>query len=226
MRVSVIIPTLDEAESIATGIDRAWEAGADQVIIADGGSRDATIERVAAARAELVSGPPGRGRQLSQGAAQATGDVLLFLHADCWLPAGTIDQVRRALTETTVAATAFRQSIDAPGFAYRLLEWGNGFRARRRQLPYGDQGIAMRRATFESLGGFAEVPLLEDVLLMRAARRQGRIALLPGPLHISARRWQKHGVIRQTMRNWTILTAFALGVSPERLARWYRPHAR
>lgn len=98
------------------------------------------------------------------------------------------------------------------------------WRVRRRGLAYGDQGIFVRRAVFEALGGFPEVRLMEDVMLMQALRRRSRPAPLPGPVYVSPRRWQKHGVLRQTVRNWLLLSAFRLGVHPDRLAAFYAPH--
>jgi hypothetical protein len=107
---------------------------------------------------------------------------------------------------------------------YRCLDRGNAARVRWRGSAYGDQAIWMRRQLFFDLGGFPDVPLLEDLLLMRRFRRRAWPVLLPGPLHVSARRWQRHGVMRQTLRNWSILAAHACGASPQRLAHWYRRH--
>jgi len=150
--------------------------------------------------------------------------VLLFLHADNWLERNAIAQIRSALRDPSVLGGAFRQHIDAPGHCYRLLEWGNAARVRWRGLPYGDQGIFLRRTVFEQLGGFPQIELMEDLYLMRRLRRLARPVLLPGPLHVSARRWRRHGLIRQTLRNWALLTAERCGVSPDQLARYYPPH--
>ena len=121
-------------------------------------------------------------------------------------------------------AGAFRQRIDAAGWLYRWLERGNAWRARRWARPLGDQGIFVRRGLFERIGGFPETALMEDVLLVRRIRQYSRPILLPGPIHISARRWQRHGVIRQTARNWLLLAAFGLGVNPDQLSAFYPPH--
>jgi hypothetical protein len=118
----------------------------------------------------------------------------------------------------------FRQQIEAPQSIYRWLEWGNRLRIRWLGSAYGDQGIFVRREIYEASGGFPLVPLMEDVLLMRQLRRRYKVTLLPGPLHVSPRRWQANGPIRQTIRNWSLMTAFRCGVSPERLARFYRRH--
>jgi len=158
---------------------------------------------------------------MNAGAAASRGDVLLFLHADNWLAPDAADQVRRAVAEANVLGGAFLQRIDADGWRYRMLERGNAWRVERLWMPYGDQGIFMRRETFARLGGFPEVRLMEDLLLMRRFRCLSRPVLLPGPLHVCARRWQQRGVIRQTLRNWLLLTAERLGVSPDRMARFY-----
>jgi rSAM/selenodomain-associated transferase 2 len=218
----VIIPALNEAANIAAAIDRAWKAGAHEVIVVDGGSADGTLESAAAHNCLALSSARGRGVQQNTGARRAIGEVLLFLHADTWLAPGSAGQAITALHDDGVVAGAFRQRIEAAGVLYRLLERGNALRARCGR-PYGDQGIFVRRDAFEQVGSFPEVPLLEDVLLTRQLRRLGRIVLLPGPLYVSARRWRRNGVLRQTLRNWRILAAAKRGVRPERLAGLYGP---
>lgn len=224
MKVSVIIPALNEASVIATSVRRAWEAGADEVLVVDGGSEDQTPSIAESATCRLVVAPRGRASQQNAAAALARGDVLLFLHADNWLPPAAIDQIRHALDDAPAVHGAFRQRIDAPGIGFRILEWGNARRVRWFGLPFGDQGIFIRRGRFDELGGFPQVDLMEDVLLARQLRRQEWPLLLPGPLFVSPRRWQRHGIVRQTLRNWSLLAAQRLGVSPDRLARHYRRH--
>ena len=222
----MIIPALNEAEQIEAAIVSAREAGAGEVLVADGGSQDETLSRALAAGAVTVSSPCGRSAQQNRAARQATGDVLLFLHADCRLPSTAAEQVAEVLGDARVVAGAFRQRIDAKGFGFRLLESGNAWRASWLRRPYGDQGLFVRKAVFQRLGGFPEVRFLEDLLLVRCLRTRGRLVLLPGPLLVSARRWQRHGLCRQTLRNWCILLAEKLGVSPDRLASHYGRHDR
>ena len=226
MRLSIIIPALNEAAVIERAISAAWQAGADEVILADGGSQDNTVPLAQAAGCQVVTSRPGRARQQNVGAARATGDILLFQHADNWLEETALSQVKNALQNPNLVAGAFRQRIDFPGRLYRYLERGNAWRARCWGLPYGDQGIFLRRQTFEQVGRFPEVPLMEDVLLMQRVRRKRRPILLAGPIHIDARRWQRHGIVRQTIRNWTLLAALQLGASPDDLARFYPRHDR
>lgn len=222
MRLSIVIPTLNEAAGIEQNIQRAWELRPHEVVVSDGQSQDGTGDLARSAGATVVTSARGRGRQLNAGARVATGDVLLFLHADCWLESPAASQIELALRDEAVVGGAFRQRIDHDRPVFRWLEWGNSLRVRWRRMPYGDQGIFVRRSAFEAVGGFAEVRLMEDVLLMREfRRRRWRIELLPGPIHVDPRRWLKHGVVRQTLRNWMLLAGLRLGISPDRLAEHY-----
>ncbi|MEN0109937.1 MAG: TIGR04283 family arsenosugar biosynthesis glycosyltransferase [Planctomycetota bacterium] len=224
--LSVLVPTLNEAERIeacvasAYGLARAW-SGPIEVIVADGGSGDDTRDRASTAGALVLESPPGRGGQLRAAAAASVGDVLLMLHADCVIDPAAGGQLREAIRDRGVQVGAFRQRIEAAGIAYRLIEHGNAFRARRLRLPYGDQAIFLRRETLAAIGGLPNLPLMEDVALMQRVRRIARPALLAGPVKVSARRWRSNGVVRQTLRNWALLAAFAAGVPAERIASCY-----
>ncbi len=222
MRVSVIIPMFNEADRIEAAIDHAWAAGAGEVIVVDGQSSDDSLALAKGCRCLATTAPRGRATQQNEGARRATGDVLLFLHADNHLAAGGISQITAALRDDRVLGGAFRQNIESDRRIYRLIEWGNALRVCWLRRPYGDQAIFMRREVFEQLGHFPEVNLMEDVLLMKAFSRTARPVLLDGPLYVSARRWQRHGAIRQTLRNWALVAALRLGVSPDRLARYDR----
>jgi len=227
LRISFIIPTLNEAEHVEWAVSRAWEAGACEVIVADGGSMDDTVAIARRLTCRLVCCQvAGRGIQQNAGADVARGDVVLFLHADNWLEPQAGRQISQLLGDGKWSVGAFAQAIDAEGPVYRWLERGNAMRARRLGLAYGDQGIFLRRELFQQLGGFAPVRLMEDVdLMQRLRRRREPVAVLPGPIHVSPRRWQQHGVVQQTLRNWSLLTAFHLGVSPDYLAGLYE-HGR
>lgn len=224
MRISVVIPALHEAGQIAEVIRSTRLAGDCEILVVDGGSRDQTAELAAEADRVLTT-PPGRAIQQNAGAATSTGEVLLFLHADCRLPPGGLDAIRAALQEPRYVGGCFRQQIDAKGWKYRLMEEGNAARVRLLKWAYGDQGIFVRRTVFEELGGFPELRLMEDLFFMKRLKREGRIALIDPPLQISARRWQKTGLLRQTLRNWSLITLAHCGISPNRLARFY-PHVR
>ncbi len=223
LRISTVIPVLNEQDRVEQAVQQAWEAGSDEVIVADGGSTDATCEISQALSCTTITSRRGRAAQQNAGAQQARGEVLLFLHADTHLPPGGADQIRRLLADPSAGAGFYFQRIEAAGFIYRWLERGNAWRGRWGR-PYGDQGLFFRRELFAQLGGFPDVPLLEDLLITRITSQKTHFHQLPGPLYVSARRWRRHGVLRQTARNWAILAAHRLGASPERLAGWYRPH--
>lgn len=223
-RISVVIPTLNEAETISQAVCRAKALEPCEIIVADGGSCDQTARLARTAGCTVIESPPGRGIQLNRGAEQAAGDTLLFLHADNWLDPAAPAQIAKVLADPKIGGGGFRQRIDASHAVYRLLERGNALRATARSLFYGDQGIFVRSETFHRLGGFADVQLMEDVIFSRKLRRQSRMVLLPGPIHVSPRRWQQHGVVRQTLRNWMLVTALTLRVPPDRLARFYPMH--
>lgn len=220
--ISVIVPTLNEAENIPDLVENVRHCGECELIVVDGGSTDATWDRAAGADLRLRS-EPGRAVQQNAGAAASRGDVLLFLHADCRLEPKAFEAIRQALSDPKCVGGCFRQRIDADGWAYRLLECGNALRVRWFGLAYGDQGIFVRREVFERIGGFPKLRLMEDVYLMKRLRRERPFRLIDARLHVSPRRWQQHGIIRQTQRNWTLLLLAHCGVSPNRLARFYPP---
>lgn len=219
--LSIVIPTLDEAAEIAGLLRRLRQPGV-ELIVADGGSCDRTREIAAACGARVVRASPGRGTQMNAGSAVARGGVLLFLHADTSLPDDFIELIREALSDPSVAVGAFRFAIERAGVTSRLLESAVRLRCKLLRLPYGDQAYFMSRETFDRLGGFAEIPLMEDVDLVRRARRLGRVVVLDAAATTSARRWERAGLLRTTAVNQACLVGYALGVSPQRLARWRR----
>lgn len=225
MNVSVVIPTLNEEQQILPCIRSAEDAGAAEIIVADGGSTDRTIEAIAD-RAQVVRAPAGRASQQNAGAAAAAGSVLLFLHADCRLSATSIQTAAAAFAaEDTLVAACFQQQIDHPGRRYRLVARGNAWRVRTLGWAYGDQGICVRSTAFAQVGGFPALQFMEDLFIMKALKRLGRVRLLDANVAVSARRWESRGVVRQTLRNLSLITAAQLGVSPNRLARFY-PNVR
>ncbi len=218
--ISVVIPTMNEVRSIAACIESARVAGATQIIVVDGGSSDGTLEAARQAGAtEVVGSGRGRGVQLNHGAAVASGQMILFLHADNQLGNECLNQICQS---ADVIWGAFRQRIDSPRALFRIIEQGNAMRVTWLGKPFGDQAVFVRRDVFEQQGGFAAIPLMEDVELAQRLRRIAGPLLLDGPVTISARRWQENGVLRQTVRNWTIQAAYRLGIPAERLARYYR----
>lgn len=222
MKVSIVIPALNEAPRIARVVECSRELEPHEVIVVDGQSTDDTCAQAAAADRVLAS-IPGRAAQQNLGASEASGDVLLFLHADSRLEPGCLGSIDRCLRDERFVGGCFRQRIEAGGFRYRALERGNDLRVRVLKWAYGDQGIFVRRCVFQELGGFPAVALMEDLLFMKALKRRGRIGLLQPAIHTSARRWERRGVIRQTIRNWCLIGLVQCGVSPDRLAHFYPP---
>jgi GT2 family glycosyltransferase len=159
--------------------------------------------------------------QMNHGASRATGDVLLFLHADCRLEEGALPAAEACLKRHRVAAGCFTMTVASPGALYRWIDYVAGVRVRCAALIYGDQGLFLRRDLFERLGGFPPCRLLEDVAFSRMLREHGRLAVSPRRIFVSPRRWRHAGILRQTIRNWTLLGLAAGGVHPNRLARWY-----
>jgi|Deesub1362A_J573_1020465.scaffolds.fasta_scaffold02993_3 rSAM/selenodomain-associated transferase 2 len=222
--ISVVIPTLDEADHLPRIAPPLLDQPGVEVIVADGGSRDGTPELARALGFTLVRAPRGRGIQLAAGVARARGELVVLLHADTRLPAGWGDEVRRLLARPEVALGAFRFRLDQRGWAPRLIETFVAWRSRWLGLPYGDQALFLRAHTLRALGGVPPWPLMEDVALVQRARRLGRVVISPLPAVCSARRWQRLGFLRNTLLNWLTLAAFSLGVSPWRLARFYYRH--
>ncbi|HYT90107.1 MAG TPA: TIGR04283 family arsenosugar biosynthesis glycosyltransferase [Gemmataceae bacterium] len=220
MTVSVIIPTLNEESCLAETLRSVRTERPQQIIVADGGSTDATSS--AAAEADLfLQAPRGRAAQMNAGAASATGDVLLFLHADCTLEPGALIDAERWLRNPRVVAGCYTMTVRAKGLLYRSIDACATARVRLTGLVYGDQGLFLRRRDFERLGGFPPLRLMEDVFFSRTLRRQGRIVVSPRRIFVSPRRWQRAGLVRQTLRNWTLTALAAAGVHPDALAALY-----
>lgn len=217
--LSVIIPTLNEEARIGALINELRRPDV-EVIVADGGSRDNTREVAASHGARVIIAPRGRGPQLNSGAALARGRDLLFLHADTTLPAKFDEIVQRTLSDPHVALGAFRFKLDREGVLLRFVELSVMVRCRFFGMPYGDQAMFTRRDVFNRLGGFAEIPLMEDVDMVRRARRVGRVTVVKAHAITSARRWEVVGVARMTAINQACYFGFTLGLSPERLAAW------
>lgn len=220
MAVSVIIPTWNEAKCIAETVRGVRPQNPHEIIVSDGGSDDGTLAAAGGAD-HVLEGPRGRARQMNLGARQATGDTLLFLHADCALEDGALREAERRLQRPGVVAGCFRLTVPAGGQLYWLIEQCADARVRLTGIAYGDQGLFIKRDTFEKCGGFPELPIMEDLFFCRNLRRLGRVVLARRRIFASPRRWERAGIVRQTLRNWG-LTALALaGVSPDRLSAFY-----
>jgi rSAM/selenodomain-associated transferase 2 len=220
MSVSIVIPTWNEAACIAETVASLRTQSPGEIIVVDGGSTDATIKHAQPADRVLVSSP-GRALQMNAGAAAAIGEHLLFLHADCRLESGSLHAIERAMTRSSVFAGCFSMRVDAVGWGFRSIDACATARVRFTGVAYGDQGLFLRRADFHRLGGFPALRFMEDVFFSRRIAQIGRVTVLPQKIYVSPRRWRKVGLVRQSLRNWT-LTALALaGVSPDWLAEYY-----
>ncbi|MBD2090153.1 TIGR04283 family arsenosugar biosynthesis glycosyltransferase [Microcoleus sp. FACHB-1515] len=219
-KLAIVIPTLNEMASLLETLRMLNQQAEIEVIVSDGGSEDATLAVARGKKAIALSGDRGRARQMNAGARLATANWLLFLHADTRLPPNffaTVEQMARS----NAIAGAFRLGIDGRETGLRIVEWGANWRSRFLQFPYGDQALFLRRDTFWQIGGFPDLPMMEDFELVRRLRRLGRIAIAPDAVLTSARRWQKLGVFKTTIINQVAIAAYLIGISPDRIARWY-----
>ena len=229
MRVSVIIPTLNEERTISETLARAARSGADEIVVVDGGSSDGTVARAKSTSKavgplpaiHLLTAPPGRARQMNAGAAASRGNILLFLHADTELPDGAVAAVTRACGDVGCVGGRFDVRFDtshgwAPVIA-TLMNW----RSRWTGIATGDQALFVRRDVFTRLGGFPDIPLMEDIEFTRRLKRQGRLAALRLRVTTSYRRWERNGAVGTILLMWLLRALYWLGMSPERLARLY-----
>ncbi len=221
-KISIIIPVLNEAASIAAVVQQALTGENIEIIVSDGGSQDQTVMVVESLGISVVHSTPGRSQQMNLGAKQATGEILLFLHADTYLPDQFDHTIRQSLIPPQIIAGAFNLNIatDLPGIRWveKMVNW----RSRIFQLPYGDQAIFLKTSTFWQMGGFPELPIMEDFELIRQLRKRGKIAIASVAVLTSGRRWQQLGVLKTTLLNQLIIIGYFLGISPHRLARYYR----
>jgi len=221
MRLSVVIPTLNEKERIPRLVGDLCRTKGVEVIVADGGSEDGTEGAARAAGAATVASGRGRALQMNAGAALAVGEAILFLHADSRLPGDFDRLIQRALEDEGTAGGAFRFALDEDTPFFRFITMTANFRSARLGVVFGDQAIFARTETFREVGGYPDQPIMEDYELIRRLRRLGRIALLELPVISSSRRWRALGPVRTSLLNVLVTWAYVLGVRPERLQGWY-----
>ena len=220
-RLSVIIPTWNEESTLGPTLERLRPESVSEVIVVDGGSHDATRTIARSHGAKWLEVARGRGCQMNRGAAAATGDLLLFLHADTLVPNDFHKHIAEVLARPGVSAGAFRLGIDAPGRSLRMIERVVYYRSRFLQMPYGDQAIFLTADMFHRVGGFRDWPILEDYALVRRLKRMGRVKIASSSVLTSARRWMDYGIWRTTLCNQACLVAHFFGASPTRIARWH-----
>ncbi|MDJ0648342.1 MAG: TIGR04283 family arsenosugar biosynthesis glycosyltransferase [Xenococcaceae cyanobacterium MO_188.B19] len=227
MTISIIIPVLNEEAIIQETITRLQGNTDVEIIVVDGGSKDKTVEIAKQWKITLVTSQKvGRGNQMNCGAAIAKGDILLFLHADTQLPPNYAQLIKETLSQPQVIAGAFELTIDSPQTSLRFIETMVNWRSRFLSLPYGDQALFLKQKTFSKIGGFPNIPIMEDFEFVKKLKNQGKIALLPAKVITSSRRWQKLGVFKTTLINQLIILGYYLGVSPIKLRHFYQQAKR
>lgn len=226
LSISVIIPVLHETSGIDRIIRhiRSLEHGASvEIVVVDGDPEGSTVNAIKDPLVSKAFSGQGRSIQMNHGAALSSGQVILFLHADTFLPRDAFVLIREAMKDRTVNAGAFELGIDSDRWCFRLTEAYVRLRTRLTKVPFGDQAIFIRKDFFNTIGRYRLIPLMEDVDLMRRVKGcSRRIAIVPRKVSTSARRWEKEGILFCTIRNFALQLLFLFGVRPERLARWYK----
>jgi rSAM/selenodomain-associated transferase 2 len=221
--LSIIIPVFNEATTIVQTLGRLKDDVGVELIVVDGGSQDNTVELAKQMGVKVISSPiSGRAQQMNIGAVAARGDILLFLHADTQLPQNYQKIVQLTLAKEKVIAGAFELAIDGQQWSLRLVEKMVNWRSHFLSLPYGDQAIFLDKKVFQDLGGFANLPIMEDFEFVQRLKRRGKIAIVPVAVLTSGRRWQKLGVFKTTLINQLIIVGYYLGISPARLRHFYQ----
>lgn len=219
--ISVIIPVLNEAKILDKTLSQLQpELKKHELIIVDGGSTDNSVG-IAKQYGKVVISERGRAKQLNAGAAAATGDILVFLHADVWLEPGAFTSVEKTISLGYVGG-GFLQKIDNRGLLYRIIEITADMRGKYQKIYYGDSGIFISKKDFQRIAGFPDVPIMEEIEFSKKMRKLGKTRMVKPRIHISARRWQKRGIIRTTVTNWFITLLYNCGYSLERLAQLYK----
>jgi rSAM/selenodomain-associated transferase 2 len=226
MTISVIIPTLNEETVMAQTLARAATLGFSDIIVADGGSTDRTVPLAEACCARttnvhVITAPKGRARQMNEGAKASRSEILLFLHADTQLPGDAVRIIESALTDHTVKGGRFDVRFDHPSIWGRTIGQFMNWRSRLSGIATGDQAIFVRRHVFEQLGGFADIPLMEDIEFSRRLKRAGRVAALRETVTTSFRRWEQQGPLRTILLMWALRFLYWIGISPQRLKHFY-----
>ncbi len=221
MRISVIIPALNEEKAIAATLRASRLLQPDELIVVDGGSTDRTREICASLEQSVISSAPGRALQMNCGANSATGDVLLFLHADTRLPSTAFADICAVLNDPGVVGGRFDIELDGDHWMLKVIGRMISYRSRVSKVGTGDQAIFVRRAVFARVGGYPDIPLMEDIAFCRTLKRIGRVACLRSRVVTSARRWDADGVWRTMFKMWTLKMLYLLGISPMRLKRYY-----
>jgi rSAM/selenodomain-associated transferase 2 len=221
LKISIIIPTLEEAQGIENSLSRACALNPHEIIVADGGSQDDTRKIARNFTSHIVQSAPGRALQMNTGAQIASGDILLFLHADSHLSEASYNRMLEVMLDNETVGGAFSLTIDSGAKSLQWISALATLRSRKLNLVYGDQAFFVRKKVFNEMGGYALLPICEDLEFFQRLRKTGRVTLLEEKTITSARRWQQEGIWFTTLRNGLIATLFLMGFSPKRLSKWY-----
>ncbi|MEW6600318.1 MAG: TIGR04283 family arsenosugar biosynthesis glycosyltransferase [Nitrospirota bacterium] len=225
--ISIIIMTLNEEELVGGLLLSLRNIDNTEIIVSDGGSIDRTCRVASRYTDKIIRGEKGRGRQLNAGAALATGDILWFLHVDSTPPDNFKEHILNTLETPGVAGGAFTLAIDSDLNSLKFISRVVELRSMISGIPYGDQGIFVKRDIFEKIHGFKNIPLMEDIEFGRRLKKEGKIAIIKPKIITHARAWERYGVLRTTLRNWLYVTLFFMGYSPYRLyERYYRKNIK
>lgn len=220
-KISIIIPTFNEEKIIEKTLAHTSHLSpSPEIIVVDGGSTDNTRD-ISGNYATVISSPPGRALQMNTGSKFATGDILLFLHADTTISPDSLHQILTALKDTSVIGGGFKLKLDTPGILFKSIEIGSNLRASLLKIFFGDQCLWMRKEIFQQIGGYPQIKLMEDWEISQKLKDQGKIVLLPGPALTSARRWIKNGVWKTIFLMHKIKLLYLFGVSPQKLHDMY-----
>ena len=207
--ISVIIPTLNEEKTISRCLEDIVDDPHIEIIVSDGGSTDRTVEIAERYKdVKIISSPMGRGVKMNAGASYAHGEILLFLHADCILSTEAILNIRDIFENNRIVGGAFKIKLLSDKLPYRLIETGINFRSRVFKLPYGDQGLFVKRTVLMEMGGFKEMNVCEDLDFICRLKRCGKIAILNEKIFSSVRRWENSGILRTSLRNQFLLASY------------------
>jgi rSAM/selenodomain-associated transferase 2 len=221
MKISVIVPVLNEEKSIAATLRPLALLQLYETIVVDGGSHDRTVVIAAECGVKVIPSERGRARQMNRGARQASGDVLVFLHADTRLPPTALSDIAGAMADPRHVGGRFDVELDGKHWMLPLVGRLISYRSRLSKVATGDQALFVRREVFQRIGGFEDIPLMEDIAFCRTLKRQGAVACLRSRVVTSARRWEANGVWRTIFRMWMLKLLYLTGVSPARLKQFY-----
>jgi len=225
-RFSIIVPVLHEAGRINDLIGHLRQLdpeGSSEIIVVDGAPEKDTLRSIHDGEITKVSTEKGRAKQMNAGAFAAKGDILIFLHADTELPLSTLNRMNEFISRNRYVGGAFDLGIKSDKRIYRVIAFLGSLRSRLNRIPYGDQAIFVRRDYFNKIGGFKDIPLMEDAELMRRMKRSGeKIFIFRDPVMTSPRRWEEEGLTYCILRNWTLQILYLLGVSPHKLVKYYK----